>query len=52
VPTLTQKEIDLMVNDIIPNNKPIPETIMHKAIAHAKERIKQGKSVFFEQGEE
>ncbi len=46
VPTLTQKEVDLMTEDIIPNNKPIPEPIMQKAIAHAKQRIKQGKSVF------
>lgn len=46
VPTLTQKEIDLMVNDIIPNKKSIPEEIMQKAIKHAKKRIKEGKSVF------
>ncbi len=46
VPTLTQKEIDFMINDIIPNNKPVPEPIMQKAIIHAKKRIKQGKGVF------
>lgn len=46
VPTLTQEQIDLMVNDIIPNRKDIPEDIMQKAIIHAKKRIKEGKSVF------
>jgi hypothetical protein len=51
VPTLTQKEIELMVNDIIPNKKKVPDAIFKKAVAHAKKRIKQGKSVFFEQGE-
>ncbi len=51
VPTLTQKEIDLMVNDIIPNNKQIPEAIMQKAIAHAKKRIAEGKDVFAQGGE-
>ncbi len=29
---------DLMINDIIPNRKHIPEEIMQKAIAHAKKR--------------
>ncbi len=51
VSTLTQAEIDLMVNDIIPNRKAIPEAIMQKAIKHAKKRLKEGKSVFFEEGE-
>ena len=51
VTTLTQEEEDLMVNDIIPNRKPIPETIMQKAIKHAKKRLKEGKSVFFQEGE-
>lgn len=46
VPTLTQDEIDLMVNDIIPNDKKIPDKITKKAIAHAKKRIAQGKSPF------
>jgi hypothetical protein len=48
VPTLTKEEIDLMVNDIIPNRKPVPKAIFQKAIAHAKKRIKEGKSVFKE----
>ncbi len=51
VPTLTKKEIELMVNDIIPNKKKVPDAIFKKAVAHAKKRIKQGKSVFFERGE-
>lgn len=51
VSTLTEKEIATMVTDIIPNKKPVPEKIVKKAVAHAKKRIKQGKSVFFERGE-
>jgi len=52
VPTLTQDEVRLMVNDIIPNRKPIPEEIVRKAIKHAKGRIDQGKSPFLELGEQ
>lgn len=48
VPTLTKKEIKLMTDDIIPNRKSIPDEIKSKAIAHAKKRIDQGKSVFAE----
>ena len=47
VPTLTKEEVHLMTNDIIPNNKPIPESIMQKAIAHAKKRISEDKPVFY-----
>jgi len=46
VPTLTQEEIDLMVNDIIPNQKSPPEHIIQKAIAHAKMRLENGQSPF------
>ena len=46
VPTLTKAELDLMTNDIIPNNKSIPEKITQKAISHARKRIKEGKSPF------
>lgn len=46
VPTLTREEVALMVNDIIPNDKEPPEPIMQKAIKHANDRIKAGKSVF------
>ena len=52
VPTLTKKEIDLMINDIIPNGKTIPKEIIRKAVAHAKKRIKQGKSPFAQTGEQ
>ena len=46
VPTLTQAELALMVNDIIPNNKPIPDAIRRKAVMWAKKRIADGKSPF------
>jgi hypothetical protein len=51
VPTLTQAEVGMMTNDIIPNNKPVPEPIMQKAVDHAKMRIKAGKSPFFSSDE-
>ncbi len=53
VPTLTDEEVKTMTQDIIPNNKKIPEPIMRKAIDHAKKRIAEGKSVFYDptQGE-
>jgi hypothetical protein len=35
-----------MLNEIIPNNKPIPESIMKKSIKHANERIAKGLSPF------
>ena len=46
VPTLSKQEVDLMVNDIIPNKKRIPEAIVRKAAEHAKKRLGEGKSVF------
>lgn len=46
VPTLTKEEVNLMLTDIIPNNKRIPDAIANKAIDHAKKRIKEGRSVF------
>jgi hypothetical protein len=46
VPTLSEEELGLMVNDIIPNRKPIPDFILQKAFEHAKERMKQGKGPF------
>ena len=48
VPGLTKAEVDQMVNDIIPNNKDVPEPIVQKAIAHAKTRLSQGQSPFAE----
>ncbi len=46
VPTLTKKEIALMVNDIIPNRKPVPPTILQKAVDHANKRVRAGENVF------
>lgn len=46
VPTLTPDEVRMMATDIIPNRKPIPETIMQKAIAHARKRLAAGQSVY------
>jgi hypothetical protein len=46
VPTLTKKEI----NHLLGGKKPT-DVIVNKAIKHAKKRIAQGKSPFFEEGE-
>jgi len=46
VPTLTEAEVERMRTDIIPNKKPVPKTIKDKAVAHARQRMKQGKSPF------
>lgn len=46
VPTLTKDELDLMVNDIIPNEKRVPDKIANKAIDFARSRQKQGKPLF------
>ncbi len=51
VPTLTDEEKDLMVNDIIPNKKPVPDAIIQKAVDHANKRVAEGKDVFFQEGE-
>lgn len=50
VPTLTKEEQDLMVNDIIPNNKDVPDSIMKKAVDFAKMRLANGRSVFANDG--
>lgn len=52
VPTLNQNEFNLMVNDIIPNNKRVPDGIVKKATAHAKKRIRAGQSPFAQKGEQ
>jgi len=46
VPTLTDKELEAMVNDIIPNQKMPPEAIIRKAVEHARDRMAQGLPVF------
>lgn len=51
VPTLSKEEVDLMVNDIIPNRKDIPEPIIQKAIQHANSQISKGRSVFADSGQ-
>lgn len=48
VPTLTPEETNLMVTDVIPGKKQVPEPIMRKAIEHARGRIGQGLSPFAE----
>lgn len=51
VPTLTKDEVSQMVNDIIPNNKPVPDEIAQKAVDFAKMRIENGMSVFANDGQ-
>ena len=51
VPTLSKEEVDLLLNDILPNDKPLPAPILKKAIDHARKRIKEGKNVFAETGD-
>lgn len=46
IPTLTEDEIKLMVNDIIPNKKQVPLEIRDKAIDFAIERMNAGQSPF------
>ena len=48
VSTLTPEETNLMVTDVIPGRKQVPEPIMKKAIEHARGRIGQGLSPFAE----
>ncbi|MCJ7829101.1 MAG: hypothetical protein MUP81_05100, partial [Dehalococcoidia bacterium] len=52
VPTLTPEERTLMINDIIPNKKPVPDSIIQKAVDHANKRVGEGKDVFFQEGED
>ena len=46
IPSLTPEEKNLMLNDIIPNQKQVPEPILRKAVEHAKQRMKQGLSPY------
>ena len=52
VPTLTKEEVDLMINEVIPNNGEVPESVMRKAIDFAQSRIKNGLSPFASPEEE
>ena len=36
VPSLSDEELDLMTQDIIPNRRPIPQHILNKSIEHAQ----------------
>jgi len=52
VPTLTEKEIETLANMRIEGNaKNIPESIIIKAKTHALERMEQGLSPFYKDGE-
>jgi len=53
VPTLTAKEIEILSNMKIEGNaKNIPRSIINKAIKHAEKRRAEGKSPFYQDGEE
>jgi len=46
VPSLSEEELGLMRDDIIPNKRPIPPAIFKKAVEHAIMRMKEDKSPF------
>ena len=48
VPTLTEEERRVMVNDVIPNRRGIPGPVYEKALLHAKQRQAMGLSPFFD----
>jgi hypothetical protein len=53
VPTLTPEEIDTLANMQLEGNaKNIPQSIIIKAKEHAIKRLKEGKSVYYVDGEE
>lgn len=49
-PNLSKDEIRLMVNDIIPGGKKVPDAILSKAVAHARARLAEGRSPFKNDG--
>jgi len=51
VPTLNKQELQFLL-DNPPDPQKIPEPILMKAMEHAYQREKQGKSPFWEPGEE
>ncbi len=51
VPTLTKKEIKTLLNLPEGGVKDIPEEIIEKAVQHAGDRMRAGKSPFLEEGE-
>ena len=53
VPTLTQKEINILAHMPIENNfKNIPQSIIDKAVDHYFKRLDEGKSAFYQDGED
>jgi uncharacterized protein (UPF0218 family) len=55
VPGLTKKELDYLLTTNTDDEsflKNLPGSIVEKAIAHAEKRIKEGKSVFYVDGED
>ncbi len=48
VPTLTQQELDYLLNNPVEQGHPIPQAIIQKAVEHARQRIAQGLSPFAE----
>lgn len=55
VPGLTKKELDYLLKADIDDEafmKNLPDSIVEKAISHAEKRIKDGKSVFYVDGED
>jgi uncharacterized protein (UPF0218 family) len=55
VPGLNKKELDYLLKTDIADQeflKNLPDSIAEKAIAHAEKRMKDGKSVFYVDGEE
>lgn len=49
-PNLSKDEIQLMVNDIIPGEKKVPDVILSKAVAYARGRLAEGQSPFKNDG--
>ncbi len=49
VPGLSDKQIKLMVEDIIPNHKSVPQDIMQIAVDHANRQLSFGRSVWKEE---
>lgn len=55
VPGLTKEEIDYLITTDLEGEdffKNMPKSIVDKAIDHAEKRIKEGKNVFYQDGEE
>lgn len=52
VPGLDKMELQWLLNTPVENiAKEVPQNILNKAVRHAKDRIKAGKSPFYEDGE-